>query len=143
MMQTVSVPVQNQWSFELLGCFQQSDPCIEAFFCGPCQLTRQYNMLLNDTNEINWAALGGLYTLNLMARIPLASCFLTWHVRHSLRRKYNISGSVSNDAVVSLCCGPCAIAQQYRELSNRGEWSGACCAVAPRVAPTMDHEMGY
>eukprot|EP00658_Telonema_sp_P-2_P044390 TRINITY_DN3225_c0_g1_i3.p1 TRINITY_DN3225_c0_g1~~TRINITY_DN3225_c0_g1_i3.p1 ORF type:complete len:182 (-),score=32.94 TRINITY_DN3225_c0_g1_i3:257-802(-) len=135
----IQAPVQNQWSYELLGCFQDSGSCLESFFCEVCQVSRQYNALHNNTNEINWAAMGGSVLIDASAYAPLSHCFLLWHVRHNLRQKYNIAGSPMGDATVALCCGPCAVAQQYRELAHRGEWSGACCATAPRPLPV---EMG-
>jgi Cys-rich protein (TIGR01571 family) len=36
-----------------------------------------------------------------------------------MRHKYDIEGSVFTDAVLSVCCGSCALAQEANEMDHR------------------------
>ncbi len=54
----------------------------------------------------------------------LANCYLCWipHMceREALRKKYNLKEEPMGDCPTALCCGPCAICQEAREIKFRG-----------------------
>jgi len=55
----------------------------------------------------------------------LGGCYLCWlphcYERTALREKYNLRESEEcGDLLATICCGPCAICQEARELKSRG-----------------------
>jgi Cys-rich protein (TIGR01571 family) len=40
--------------------------------------------------------------------------------REALRKKYNLKEEPMGDCPTALCCGPCAICQEAREIKFRG-----------------------
>lgn len=49
-------------------------------------------------------------------------CFLPHYIeRQALRKKYNLKEEPCDDFVVTLCCGPCALCQEAREIKARGK----------------------
>lgn len=53
--------------------------------------------------------------------VALLGCIGMAYNRHSIRSRYLIPGSPCSDLCIHLCCGPCAICQEYREVSKRVE----------------------
>jgi Cys-rich protein (TIGR01571 family) len=55
----------------------------------------------------------------------LANCYLCWipHLfeREHLRKKYNLKEEPCGDCPTTLCCGPCALCQEAREMKGRGK----------------------
>ena len=120
------------WTTGLCDCCVDKRGCAEATFCGTCQLTRQFNFVLygrNDCDPLMWSA---TLCMNVLAgHFPAATVAQAWFVRAQLRQRYGISGDVMSDIVTALFCGHCAIAQQYREMSIRGEWTSGFCVNEP------------
>ena len=59
-------------------------------------------------------------TVGALARLPVV--LINWWVRRQVRDRYGIpEGFTGEDCLISCCCYPCAIAQQDRELTLRGE----------------------
>jgi Cys-rich protein (TIGR01571 family) len=56
----------------------------------------------------------------------LANFYLCWvpHLfeRQALRKKYNLKAEPCDDCPTTLCCGPCALCQEARELKARGKF---------------------
>jgi Cys-rich protein (TIGR01571 family) len=63
-----------------------------------------------------------------MIALPL---LLSTHNRGKIREKYNISGSVLGDGLAVWCCLCCAVAQQSRELKDKGLSCLKVCAYYP------------
>lgn len=63
--------------------------------------------------------------------LALMSAISTCHIRQSLRRRYGITGDDCADCAASFFCLPCAISQQYREMTYRQQWPGGICVEPP------------
>jgi len=54
-----------------------------------------------------------------------ANCSLCWipHMfeREKIRAKYNLKEDPCGDCPVTLCCSPCALCQEAREMKSRGK----------------------
>eukprot|EP00743_Colponemidia_sp_Colp-15_P012497 GILK01014255.1.p1 GENE.GILK01014255.1~~GILK01014255.1.p1 ORF type:complete len:191 (+),score=5.91 GILK01014255.1:73-645(+) len=124
----------NQWSTGLFNCLDDQDGCIEGAFCGPCQRTRQYNMLANGVNTINYPILGVGILVDACLHMPIAQTALAFRARQDIRRRYRLEGNDLQDLCVTMCCLPLSTCQNYREMSARGEWPSGSCAQPP--APT-------
>jgi Cys-rich protein (TIGR01571 family) len=125
---------RKPWSTGLCGCFSDCPGCLDGLCCSPCQQSRQYNVLVNNTYGVNPlvccticvvdGSMGGIGTLAM-----------NWHMRQELRKRYWLEGSETGDVLMSCCCGPCSTCQVYRELSAQGAWPQAYCAnEAPRIS---------
>ncbi|PNH10509.1 Cell number regulator 11 [Tetrabaena socialis] len=64
------------------------------------------------------AATGGCMVLPGVSLLPL-SALLHVRTRRHIREKYNIQGSCCGDLCTAWWCGPCALAQETRELAIR------------------------
>lgn len=135
---TMGIPIATTtfWSSNIFDCLDDVNSAIEVTFCGPCQLSRQYNVITNGSRDIDALSLFGQFAGNIlsaMLHIPIGmgSVLLNYHVRTRLRQRYMLEGSAVSDALFSAFCTSCALCQQYREMSQRGEWTSGCCIDQP------------
>ncbi|CAF1252769.1 unnamed protein product [Rotaria sordida] len=103
----------NDWNESLCGCFDDYSSCCYGFFCTPCL----FGSNAKKINDHNCFFMCCLYSI-------LTSCYLCWipHLfqRQLLREKYNLKENPScGDCLTTLCCGPCAICQEAREIKSR------------------------
>ena len=130
---TAPIAGTNLWSTGLFNCLDDADGCIEGTFCGPCQRSRQYNMLHSDStlNAMHYPSLLGPLFVDICLGIPLGQIAMTFHLRQELRRRYRLEGNDCQDAAAAVFCTDFATCQAYREMAARGEWSSGFCARPP------------
>eukprot|EP00758_Cryptobia_borreli_P008089 Tbor_TRINITY_DN5356_c4_g2::TRINITY_DN5356_c4_g2_i1::g.4289::m.4289 len=115
------------WSTGLLNCLDDTCGCIEGYFLGTCQRSRQYNMLTNGSNSIHWPMCVLPFFLDIIFAVPLAQMGLACMLRREVRKRYHLEGGDFSDVAIVVCCSPCSTCQNYREMSAHGEWPGALC----------------
>ncbi|KAL8224420.1 hypothetical protein R6Q57_019895 [Mikania cordata] len=64
-------------------------------------------------------------------------CLFSCANRTKMRRQYGLPEEPTNDCCVHLCCGPCALCQEYRELQHIGfDLSIGLISKAPSSSPS-------
>ncbi|KAG2497205.1 hypothetical protein HYH03_004794 [Edaphochlamys debaryana] len=81
------------------------------------------------------AACTGFLVVPGVSLLP-GSALLHMPLRRAIRDKYNIEGTQCSDFLTTWCCGPCAMAQETREiLIRRAAESAGVLGSAPAPAP--------
>eukprot|EP00914_Ancora_sagittata_P001367 GHVO01003596.1.p1 GENE.GHVO01003596.1~~GHVO01003596.1.p1 ORF type:complete len:110 (+),score=6.37 GHVO01003596.1:355-684(+) len=103
---TVVTIQQNvrEWNSGVLSCCDDVKACLCGLFCMPCLLCRVAGRLNED-----------LPTCTVLCVPGAALAFRT-----KLRTLYGIKGSILNDCMCLVCCGPCTVCQMDRELAALG-----------------------
>ncbi|KAL9245786.1 hypothetical protein vseg_019396 [Gypsophila vaccaria] len=104
------------WSTGLCHCCDDPANCLVTAFC-PCITFGQIAELV-DRGQPGCGTSGTVYAL-IMGLSGLA-CLYSCFYRSKLRGQYALEEMPSMDCLVHFCCEPCALCQEYRELSNRG-----------------------
>ncbi|RNF05268.1 Ama1 protein [Trypanosoma rangeli] len=122
---------QRDWKYGTCHCCQDCSPCVEAWCCYYCQLSRQYNVVVQRGGPtidgmICLAAYCGDYFCGGIVS-PILHCSM----RTKLRESLNIRGTVVDDFCCALCCGSCTLQQSLMEMTAVGMFPGACCYEAP------------
>eukprot|EP00093_Oithona_nana_P002135 02135.XXX_6995_6568_1 [CDS] Oithona nana genome sequencing. len=99
----------SNWSQKLFGCTNDIETCCCGAFCGPCLMCRNAGYL--DKSGFLCCFLGVL--------LPCIPFFL---LRGATREKYNIEGSVCEDAATAVFCGSCVNCQIDAEIKARGDY---------------------
>ncbi|KPA83161.1 hypothetical protein ABB37_02856 [Leptomonas pyrrhocoris] len=125
--------VQRPWHYGLCTLCSEMNSCLECFVCAPCQLSRQFNMLYNLKPELHIPVCLAVVLLDSMG-VP-AGFALQYVIRSDIRRRYGIEGNIVSDCCFSWLCAPCAIQQQFLEMTSVGSCPGmSMCGVIP-LAP--------
>jgi Cys-rich protein (TIGR01571 family) len=123
--QTTSVlddDVQSTWTTGLLSCFEHAPTFFEGLCCTRCQSARQFNYLQNGDKGIHWLACGVSGVIDVLTGAPIAGALMVFMNRKQVRTRYNITdGSDFNDCLSAMCCAPCSVCQNDREMAARGE----------------------
>jgi Cys-rich protein (TIGR01571 family) len=124
---------QRPWHYGLCTTCAEMNSCLECFICTPCQLSRQFNMLYNLRPELHIPLCLGVVLLDSLG-VP-AFFALQYVIRSDIRRRYGIEGNVIADCCISWLCLPCALQQQFLEMTSVGSCPGmSMCGTYP-VAP--------
>jgi Cys-rich protein (TIGR01571 family) len=136
-----SAPPAGAWSSGLCGCFDDVGGCKSivsfnfnptiacaalfaqallpagclTFFC-PCVTFGRIAGIV-DQGPPSCCASGALYLLLSAAGL---GCLYSCCYRSKLRARYELAETPCADCCVHLCCEPCALCQEYRELKARG-----------------------
>ncbi|KAK3406014.1 hypothetical protein EUGRSUZ_K02209 [Eucalyptus grandis] len=113
-----NVPNANvgEWTTSLCGCFGDISNCFITCV-SPC-ITFGQNAEIIDRGNI--ACMRAASLCCLLSSTWIFSFFYTCTYRTKLRGLYSIRGNQCGDCFAHLCCQPCALCQEYRELKNRG-----------------------
>ncbi|XP_057957897.1 cell number regulator 1-like isoform X2 [Malania oleifera] len=110
-----STAVATRWSTGLCHCCDDPANCFITCFC-PCVTFGQIAEIVNQGSTACGVS-GTIYGLLGLTGFPcLYSCFY----RSRLRGQYDLVEAPCADCLVHLCCEPCSLCQEYRELKNRG-----------------------
>lgn len=98
------------WNESLCGCFSSLGFCLLVTFM-PCFYPVYQGYIVNKaTKEPWWKA----------CCCPLCCCCIGGAVnRGKIRDRYLINGHFCSDCLAHYCCWPCAICQEYREVTSR------------------------
>ncbi|KAH9983169.1 PLAC8 family-domain-containing protein [Russula compacta] len=111
----------RDWSFGLFDCFSTSSLCFWATFC-PCVVYGQTKQRLRHLRQRGVPLPGGGERFNDHCRVyccVAVPCFcwvLEMGSRSDIRNRYEIRGDSVRDCLVSLCCRPCGLTQERREI---------------------------
>ncbi|XP_047973648.1 protein PLANT CADMIUM RESISTANCE 2-like [Salvia hispanica] len=106
----------TRWTTGLFDCFEDVPNSIITCFC-PCITFGQVAEVV-DRGSVSCGASGALYTL--IAVVTGWPCMYSCFYRTKMRRQYELPEIPCPDILAHCCCEPCALAQEYRELKNRG-----------------------
>jgi Cys-rich protein (TIGR01571 family) len=95
----------------------------------------------NAGQEIDWLSCCGHFIWDALS-LPMGSIAFAMMNREAIRRRYNIEGEQWNDCVHAVFCLPCAISQNYREMSVHAEWPGGTCVSEPFAGAPGQQAMG-
>lgn len=107
----------SDWETGLCECFSDCNTCCSAYCCGCFDVAYHYSAA-EDRHCGPMDGCGGV------------CCFLccATFARNKIRQKYDIPGTFVGDFCCIWFCTCCAIAQQSRELRQRGVvHKYACC----------------
>ncbi|KAG2452298.1 hypothetical protein HYH02_003322 [Chlamydomonas schloesseri] len=142
----------QQWSTGLFDCFDQPGGgalgCVSLLM--PCV---QYGVLAETLNKDAGlpcagsfgSSAGAFFCLDVLASlahvslcpgvsIVPTSAVLHYQMRRHLRAKYDIQGSWQRDLCTAWWCGPCALAQETREVAIRSAAAAAAASTAGVMA---------
>ncbi|KAL8167239.1 LOW QUALITY PROTEIN: hypothetical protein V2J09_008738 [Rumex salicifolius] len=104
------------WSTGLCDCCEDIHSCCMTCCC-PC-ITFGRIAEIVDRGSTSCGISGSLYMMMmcLMGCPWIYSC----SYRTKLRGQYALAEGPCSDCCVHCCCGPCALCQEYRQLSNQG-----------------------
>ena len=125
---------------DAFSCFEDVTVCLEGWLCGYCQVSSQYNYVNHGKADVHWPICVGMAGLDFCCGLSgIALCVGTMLTREKIRERYHIEyeSSDCDDCCVSVFCTPCAIVQQYREMTTRGEWPGGILVNRPALEPPM------
>ncbi|KAF8960423.1 PLAC8 family-domain-containing protein [Flammula alnicola] len=111
----------REWSNGLFDCFGDFGTFIVSC-CLPCVTYGQVKRRYEHLNQKGYPdpEHGGFCTSDCMINGCLALCgcgfIMQMTTRGSLRSRYNIQGGGCGDCCTALCCTPCELTQESREL---------------------------
>jgi len=121
----LNLPVGNEgrpWSFDFFDCFGDAGTCLLAYFV-PCVVYGQNKKRLEHltTHGTPDPQSGELFSGDCFLHCCLTGCAgcgwaLQMGVRGSIRSRYHIQGGSCGDCMSALCCTPCELTQESREL---------------------------
>ncbi|GLI61088.1 hypothetical protein VaNZ11_003303 [Volvox africanus] len=115
--------VKGDWSSGLCECCAAPGgcgTCCYAYCCPCCQYGQ--NIARMPAGEVCCG--GNCYGACLCYFIAMefgVCCFVHCCARSWLRKKYSIPGDPCQDCCAALCCAPCAMCQEHRELTIRSQ----------------------
>ncbi|PPR07497.1 hypothetical protein CVT26_013466 [Gymnopilus dilepis] len=120
----------REWSEGLLDCFGDCGTFLLASFF-PCitysNVKRRYEHL-NNRGYPDPEHGGSFCSSDCMVHGLLTFCGCGWVLqmgnRGSIRRRYNIEGGSCGDCCTAMCCTPCELTQESRELALEEESFG-------------------
>eukprot|EP00759_Apiculatamorpha_spiralis_P017972 PhF_6_TR24079/c0_g1_i1/m.33652 len=111
-MDTLGAP----WDVGLCDCLAEPLLCCQAMTCPGCIIAYQRSVL-------NFASCSIVDAMIMCVLLPCCNSV----VRAEVRTKYGIQGTPLEDAALSWCCTWCAITQQHRTLTLRGDKPDSLC----------------
>lgn len=140
------VDPNDKFSSRLWDCMTDTQSSADNLLCCYCNLSSQANMVLNSKRGIHWPLCLGMLFVDYFCCAGVCSCVsfcaVNILVRHSLRQRYHLSDGVEEmvkDIAAGSCCAPCALCQQHREMSKRGEWPGCVLFGLDPAAVVVTH----
>lgn len=159
---SVDHPYTTTWSTGLWDCVVDWRNAVDVFLCSRCVAAQQFNKIYTGEEGIHWPVCLLSVVLDFGA-VPLGGIVLMIAVRQEIRSRYSIdipegdysnnhsatpatlrqstwvnaatSGTLLLDICAVLFCTPCALCQQHREMTVRGEWPSYCILGSnPQVA---------
>jgi Cys-rich protein (TIGR01571 family) len=145
----VKSPVQTG----LFDCAKDWRSCLEGYFCGYCQNSRQYNVMKHEKNDMHAGACFLPFVTDIALPIAfflvtgihgmygIGTMVMTYMNRRSMHRRYNLDTTDCGDFMSAWCCSPCSTCQVYREMSVRNEWPAGFCVQQPYALPAPVQQM--
>ncbi|CAF3169988.1 unnamed protein product [Rotaria socialis] len=104
----------NTWNESLFGCCDDFPICCFGCCCTPCLFGSNAEKI-DDSSCLGFCCIYWLLAHFYMCWLP------HYLKREKLRRIYNLrEDATCSDIPATLCCGPCALCQEAREMKSRG-----------------------
>lgn len=116
-----SLKYYNKWNSGLIDFTKDKKNCIETLFCHHLHMSKQYNKIKYDKDEINYQFCFFVYLIDMI--IPFAgTCMTNMKIRELTYQKYNIyNRNIESDIFTSVFCFFCSICQIHREMNYNGD----------------------
>ncbi|KAF8467958.1 PLAC8-domain-containing protein [Russula ochroleuca] len=111
----------RDWSFGLFDCFGRCGLCCWATWC-PCVVYGKNRQRLRSLRKQGTPLPGGGVRYDrhccIFGALEITGYNLGMqiHTREQVRERYSIRGNSTEDCAMSLCCRPCALTQERREI---------------------------
>jgi Cys-rich protein (TIGR01571 family) len=127
----------DTWTSGMLDCGNDVGSCCETIWCPYCQLGFQFNKTQTGDLGPDWWVCCGAWFADAILFRGIIFAFMTWEIRHSLRRRWNLDPENNKvyEFAKGCCCAELAQCQVYREMTARGYWPGGICTDSP--TPTL------
>ncbi|GIL63536.1 hypothetical protein Vafri_17581 [Volvox africanus] len=115
--------VKGDWSSGLCECCAAPGgcgTCCYAYCCPCCQYGQNIGRMPAGEVCCGGNCCGACCCYFMLMELGLC-CFLHCGARSWLRKKYSIPGDPCQDCCTALCCAPCAMCQEHRELTIRSQ----------------------
>ncbi|XP_023738715.1 protein PLANT CADMIUM RESISTANCE 3 [Lactuca sativa] len=112
----VPQPINGKWSSSLCACCSDVPNCCLTCWC-PCITFGQIAEIV-DKGNTSCGVHGALYAI--IAAFTCCGCLYSCIFRSKMRSQYGLHETPCNDCLVHVCCEPCALCQEYRELKHNG-----------------------
>ncbi|GIL81279.1 hypothetical protein Vretimale_1095 [Volvox reticuliferus] len=115
--------VKGDWSTGLCECCAAPGgcgTCCYAYCCPCCQYGQNIGRMPAGEVCCGGNCCGACCCYFILMELGLC-CFLHCGARSWLRKKYSIPGDPCQDCCTALCCAPCAMCQEHRELTIRSQ----------------------
>ncbi|GJP52246.1 hypothetical protein CLOM_g11382 [Closterium sp. NIES-68] len=109
-------PTTGQWTTGCCGCFEDCNSCCCVLWC-PCVAVGRIAEIADAGEADSGQTCLFWYLLECLTR---CGCLLAHGYRRKLRSKYGLPAKPCGDLCMHCFCEFCSIAQEYRELKNRG-----------------------
>ncbi|CAF0752075.1 unnamed protein product [Adineta ricciae] len=106
------MPGTNEWNEKLFGCCNDGKTCCYGFCCTPC-LFGSNAKKIDGKNCFLMCCLYGIASSFYLCCIP------HYFERQNLREKYSLKEDSCGDLPATICCSPCALCQEAREMKSR------------------------
>jgi len=113
----------DQWHHPVFACLEDTNVCLESWLCFPCQISMQYNTLIWGKPELNPFICFSITVATYFGAACYAGWWTLW-IRRILVNRYKLAEEQMHTCLYACCCPGCAIAQQHREMTDRGENPG-------------------
>lgn len=98
-----------EWTYEQYSCCEDARICAQVLFC-PCYL---FGKTANRVGK-------NCFLCGIVILIPCVNIYAFAKVRYLIRKHLRIDGTKSDDCIITVCCCPCALAQEAREVRHEG-----------------------
>ena len=121
--------LKRPWSSDLCACCDETQSCLDVFFCLPCQMSRQCSALDDSPDTMDCC----YCCCSLVALYQGATgTVVTAIIRYRLIEKYGISGEGAiKTFFIGTFCFLCSMCQTSRELTVLGANPGGTCCIPP------------
>lgn len=112
----------DKWSSGLFDCYDDNQSCLETIFCHHCQMSRQYNKLKFNNQNVNYELCAFLVFLDVIF-MNIGTLLASMKIRNMIHQNYNIyETDIVNELIINIFCTSCSICQIEREMKCRGEF---------------------
>lgn len=127
----------STWSNGLFGCFDDFNECLDGFFCCWCKLGYMQQRMAMGSIGMDTGTCAVAFVVDYCC-CGLGTPIYTYNQRSQIKLRYNIADEGNcTSCLIAFCCDRCAICQQAREMTARGEFCGGVCASTPPPGAPM------
>ena len=97
----------GEWQNPLCGCFDDTDACLDSFFCPCFQLARQYDAVeTNRRDNVNPL----ICCVTFFGAKSGMDCAANLYIRRRILKRFGIAEELYESMAIALCCSCCSLA---------------------------------